>query len=271
MTLQPVNSAELVEEAADFYRQVMRVLRSAEVPFLVGGGYAFCSYTSICRQTKDFDLFVLPNDVQRALRCLTEAGYETENKYPHWLAKAYYNGHLVDIIFSSGNGICSVDTEWFSSGPSAGVLGESVQLVPVEEMIWQKAFIMERHRFDGSDVLQLFHYHVETINWDRLLRRFSGHWLVLFSHLLLYRYAYPDDRSENVDGVLQWLLLRLQKDLDNVDQSSREMQPLCRGTLLSLLDYLPAIENWGYRDARLRPQGNMTPSEVAHWTNTFER
>jgi hypothetical protein len=146
-----------------------------------------------------------------------------------------------------------------------------VQLAAIEEMIWQKAFIMERHRYDGSDILHLLHQHHDAINWDRLLRRFREHWLVLYSHLLLYRFAYPDDKSEKVDAVLQWLLLRVQKDLDNAGESPNGQAPLCRGTLLSLLDYLPAIEHWGYRDARIRPIGNMTAAEVEHWTNTFER
>jgi hypothetical protein len=109
------------------------------------------------------------------------------------------------------------------------------------------------------------------LNWDRLLRRFREHWLVLFSHLLLFRFAYPDDCSEKLDTVLQWLLLRVQKELDNREANENGMPPICRGTLLSLLDYLPAIEKWGYRDARLRPIGNMTEAEVIHWTNTFER
>jgi hypothetical protein len=48
-------------------------------------------------------------------------------------------------------------------------------------------------------------------------------------------------------------------------------KPLCRGTFLSLLEYLPAVERWGYRDARLRPTGTMTRQEIEHWTATFER
>jgi hypothetical protein len=271
MTLQTLNSNELLPWISDYYRRVMRILRDAEIPFLLGGGFAFYCYTSIARYTKDLDVFIHPNDLQRVLKLLTDAGYETENKYPHWLAKVYHHGQVVDLIFSSGNGICAVDSEWFKSGTPGTVLGESVQLVGLEEMIWQKAFIMERHRYDGSDILHLLHHHRETLNWDRLLRRFREHWLVLFSHLLLYRFAYPDDRSEKVDAVMQWLLLRLQKELDNVDGSPVAQPPVCRGTLLSLIDYLPEIEQRGFRDARLRPFGNMTESEVAHWTNTFER
>ena len=271
MNLQSLNSDELLPWIADFYRRVMQTLRDAEIPFLVGGGFAFYCYTKISRYTKDFDIFIDPSDLARTLEGLKAAGYEADNKYPHWLAKAHHRDQVVDIIYSSGNGLCLVDGEWFKAGNPATVLGETVLLAPVEEMIWQKAFIMERHRYDGSDILHLLHYHREALNWDRLLRRFREYWLVLFSHLMLYRFAYPDDRSEKVSSVLQWLSLRLQNELDNVDETESQAAPICRGTLLSLLDYLPAVDEWGYRDARIRPLGNMTQSEVEQWTNTFER
>ncbi len=42
-----------------FYRSVMSRLADAGVPFLVGGAYALAYYTTLQRNTKDFDLFVL--------------------------------------------------------------------------------------------------------------------------------------------------------------------------------------------------------------------
>jgi hypothetical protein len=273
MTSQPMslNSDNLLPWIAEFYRRVMNILNESNIPFLVGGGFAFYCYTGIARYTKDFDIFILPSDVDRALNVLSEAGYETENKYPHWLAKVYHHGQVVDVIFSSGNGICQVDADWFKTGTPSKVLGEQVQLIAVEEMIWQKAFIMERHRYDGSDIIHLLHHHRDALNWDRLLRRFRENWLVLMSHLLLYRFVFPDDPSEKINTVLQWLALRVQKELDTDEEPCNGQPALCRGTLLSLLDYLPAVEERGYRDARLRPYGNMTQAEVEHWTNTFER
>ena len=57
------------------------------------------------------------------------------------------------MIFSSGNGVATVDDEWFAHAPEGEVLGLPVRLVPAEEMIWSKAFIMERERFDGADIM----------------------------------------------------------------------------------------------------------------------
>jgi len=40
----------------------------------------------------------------------------------------------------------------------------------------------------------------------------------------------------------------------------------CQGTLLSQAHYLVDIARWGYRDARLQPEGAMTADEIARWT-----
>jgi hypothetical protein len=41
---------------------------------------------------------------------------------------------------------------------------------------------------------------------------------------------------------------------------------VCGGTLLSREQYGIDIGQWGYRDARLAPLGNMTAADIAHWT-----
>lgn len=271
MTHKTLSLEDLPPVASQFYRRVMDILNGAAIPFLVGGGHAFYRYTSIARDTKDFDIFVHPRNAADALARLCEAGYQAENKYPHWLGKAYHEGYFVDLISSSGNGVCAVDDEWFEHGHPAVVLDMPVLLAPVEEMIWQKAFIMERHRFDGSDIMHLLHHHSRTLDWSRLVRRFGDNYLVLFSHLNLYRFTYPGDDSPELRAVLQILLERLGTDINQVNGVRPETAQLCRGTLLSLLDYLPAVERWGYVDARLQPFGSMTPAEVAHWTLNFEK
>jgi hypothetical protein len=255
-------------KAAEFYGDVLRRLRDARIPFLVGGGIAFSTYTGIVRDTKDLDLFVLPSSVQRVLELLAKANYRTDNKYPHWLAKVYHDDRLIDVIYCSGNGICPVTEDWFQHGIAATVIDQPVQLMGAEEMIWQKAFIMERHRYDGADIINLLHACHERLDWPRLLMRFEQYRLVLLSHLLLYRFVYPEDDGTHVNAAVGKLVDYLPRDLKPLTPSE---SPLCRGTLLSLLEYLPAIEQWGYRDARIKPDGNMTPVDVAHWQNTFER
>src|SRR3954463_16630083 len=127
-----------------FYRRTLHVLSDAQVPFLVGGSHALLNYTGIVRETKDFDLFMKYEDLDEGLDALREAGYYTEITFPHWLAKAKQGNDVVDLVFSSGNGIGRVDDLWFANALEADVLGMPVKIAPVEELLWQKAFVMER-------------------------------------------------------------------------------------------------------------------------------
>ena len=179
-----------------FYCAVMRSLERNDVPFLVGGAYALTAYTGITRKTKDLDIFVSPHDHERALGVLSEAGCRTELTFPHWLGKAYGPRDCVDIIFGSGNGIAIVDDAWFEHARQAPVLGSSRPLVPPEEMIWSKAFVMERERFDGADIAHLISSQGHRLDWPRLLDRFGEHWRVLLSHLILFGFIYPDERRK---------------------------------------------------------------------------
>ena len=53
-----------------FYTRALKALNDAGVPYLVGGAYAYERYTGIARHTKDFDVFVKPNDLDAAFAVL---------------------------------------------------------------------------------------------------------------------------------------------------------------------------------------------------------
>src|SRR5205085_6009490 len=89
------------------------------------------------------------------LEVFSHHGFVTRMLFPHWLGKVYQRRNYVDVIFSSGNGIARVDREWFEHAKRGTVFGERVRLCPVEEMMWSKAFVMERERFDGADIVHL--------------------------------------------------------------------------------------------------------------------
>jgi hypothetical protein len=182
--------------ASEFYKRVIDILQRHQIEFLVGGAFAFVRYTGIGKDTKDLDLFIRRSDWERATEALDAEGITTELTFPHWLGKAFGGRErefFVDLIFSGGNGVAEVDDEWFANAPRDESLGYPVRLMPIEEMIWSKAFLMERERFDGADVLHLIRTRQNEIDWPRLLSRFGEHWRVLLSHLVLFPYVYPND------------------------------------------------------------------------------
>jgi hypothetical protein len=141
-----------------------------------------------------------------------------------------------------------------------------VRFSPPEEIIWSKAFIMERDRYDGADIAHILRVCGKDLDWSRLLRRFGPYWHVLFSHLILFGFIYPDQQLQIPNWVMDELLNRLQ----NVINSPLSIDRFCQGTLLSAVQYRIDIKFWGYRDARLIPRGNMTSEEIAHWSGAFD-
>ncbi|HVJ84873.1 MAG TPA: nucleotidyltransferase [Caulifigura sp.] len=262
MPTNPEHSHHDVSECMEFYRTVLTTLNDSQVPFLVGGGYALFILTGISRMTKDLDLFVRQEDIPRAMKSLADAGFKTELAYSHWLAKARKGDDFVDLIFSSGNGHCPVDELWFTYGVDATVAGLPIKIAPPEEMIWQKAFIMERERYDGADIAHLIHVRAKTLSWDRLLARFGDDWRVLLAHLTLFGFIYPGEQSLIPVGVMHELTDRLRRELDSPRPADHE----CAGTLLSREQFAVDVNDWNYVDARLQPRGAMTPLQVAEWT-----
>jgi hypothetical protein len=253
--------------AQAFYRRVMRTLEAAGIGFLVGGTYAFTPYTGITRSTKDFDLFVRRDDGPAALSVLEESGLKVEMTFPHWLGKVFHRKHFVDIIFNSGNAVTPVDELWFAHAPAGIVLGMDVKLAPAEEMLWSKAFVMERERYDGADVMHILRSRAERLDWDRLLIRFGDRWRVLLCNLTLFGFVYPAERARIPARVMRILIERLKSELDSDSTEGR----ICRGTLISREQYLPDTQQWGYLDGRVLPAGNMTAEQVSDWTAAIGR
>jgi hypothetical protein len=226
--------------------RAIKVLQDAGVPFLVGGAYAYATYTGIYRDTKDLDLFPRPKDAPRALEILASDGWRTERTDEVWLYKGFKGEFFVDLIFSSGNGIATVDDLWFEHARTGVVMGQEVSIAPPEEMIWSKGFVLERERYDGSDVNHLLRCAGPEMDWDRLLFRFERYWEVLLSHLMLFRYAYPSERAVIPDWVMVELM---QKTLESVRDGNWE-QKICRGNLLSRVNYQIDINAWGFENGR---------------------
>jgi hypothetical protein len=255
----------VVDETTAYYRDAMQALQDAEIPFLVGGSHALVHYTGVARHTKDFDIFLRRTDVPRVLDTLSAIGGRTEIKFPHWLAKAHRDDAVIDLIFSSGNGVAEVDEAWFHYAARGEVLGLQVLLCPAEEMIWQKAFIMERERFDGADVAHILLARAGELDWPRLVNRFGSNWRVLLAHLVLFPFIYPGEAARVPLPALHELTDRLLQEIEAPPAS----EAVVRGTLLSRAQYLPDIEQ-GYADGRLDPDVHMTPEDIALWTRAID-
>lgn len=218
---------EVDPRVADFYRQTLRALSSAGIPFLVGGTLAQVCYTGIRRPTKDLDLFIRREDYERIAQLLLQHyGWHAEMHHPHWLAKVHDGQEFIDLIFNSGNGLFPVDERWFRGNCQAEILGVPVLVANAEDCVLSKAFIMERERFDGGDIAHLMLACAGRLDWASLLERFGPHWRVLMAHVTLFGYIYPGERHR----IPAWLVARLIGRLaDEMRESPHPEEHVCAG------------------------------------------
>lgn len=228
--------------AKDFYVEVLKLIDATGVPYMVGGAVALREYTGIYRDTKDIDLFCKPSDYTKILRVLIKNGWESEITDPRWLAKAFHNDFLVDLIFSTASGQFTVDDTWFEYAPTIKLYDLEVKCLAPEELILTKALLMDRHRFDGADVNHVLLKQGKTLDWGRLLMRMEPYWEILLAHILMFRFVYPTEIKSIPKKIVKSLL-------DRVDDQFAMPVPkdkICRGQLLSRTQYEVDIREWGY-------------------------
>ena len=234
------------EEERELYKQVLTALNAAGVPYVVAGAYAIHAHTGIYRETKDLDLFVEPEQVVPAMRALREIGLTARLEQAHWLAKATRGRRFVDVIFGMGNGLALIDRDWYAHSTPAILAATPVRVAPVEELIWHRLFINERHRQDMSDIVHLVANVGSLIDWRRLLTKPAEHWPLLLSQLLVFLYVYP----ELSDRVPRWLLDDLIERAHTEARRERSGERVTRGTLISRFSFTIDVHEWGFRDIR---------------------
>jgi nucleotidyltransferase DUF2204 len=237
-------SEDVHKDAHPFYREALAQLQGSGQEFLVGGGFAFCYYTGISRYTKDLDIFCRASQCAPILQFFGKQGYRTEMTDVRWLAKVFKDEHFMDIIFDSPNNICSVDDTWFKHSSPVTFRDLPVRLIPVEELIWCKAYVQNRERFDGADINHLLLHQGKTLDWDRLLFRLDRHWQLLLAHLLVFQFVYP---SEYQDIVPRTIIETLLQRVGQQYEIPAPVEKVCRGPLIDQTQYATDIVDWHYK------------------------
>ena len=240
----PPISALAPPDADQFYRDSLRILAETGIPFLVAGTFAVNCYTGINRATKDLDVFCKAGDFPRILLHFKEQGFETEIEDERWLAKVRRGSCFFDVIFSSAVAVVTVSDQWFQESHPAELYGAQVQLTPPTELIWSKALLQNRSRYDGADIAHLILRQSERIDWKRLLMHMEQYWEVLLMHVLNFRFIYPTER----ENVPRWLYDELlQRAHEHADLPIPQTK-VCRGRLFSPEDYRIDVADWGFAD-----------------------
>jgi hypothetical protein len=205
---QLIRSASWLErlppEQWSVYKTVMARARNCNLQFAVGGGFATMTYTGQWRDTKDIDLFIMEHDKEQMIRILGECGladyYERQPYERHWIYRSYKDEIIVDVIWAMANRRAVVDEVWLG-GPELESDGERFRLVPAEETLWSKLYVLQRDRCDWPDGLSLIYSMGMDLNWRRLLERVDEDASLLSALLSVFSWLCPDRARQ----VPSWL------------------------------------------------------------------
>lgn len=150
-------------------------LDASGVDYAVMGGIAATALGGR-RHTHDIDVFVRPEDAEKALDVLGAGGFDIERTDPNWLYKARRSEVTVDIIFRS-SGAVYFDTSMIERSVRLGFRGRKLRVIAPEDLFVIKALVLNEHSLSLdehairhlSDLLSIIRR--QEIDWDYLLRR----------------------------------------------------------------------------------------------------
>jgi hypothetical protein len=151
---------EAIEHAL---KRAAAALRDADVPFLLGGSLA--SWARGGPESRhDLDLMIKPEDADRALQALVDAGMRPEDPPEEWLVKAWDGDVLVDLIFGP-KGLPMTD-DVMARGESMSVLGMEIRVMALEDMLTTKLMALSEHALRYESLLQIARALREQVEWD---------------------------------------------------------------------------------------------------------
>lgn len=180
----------------EVYECVLSRIAATRMPFALGGAIAYAGYTGRMRNTKDLDIYVVPEDRDQAVSCLIACGlvdYFDELPYDRsWIYRGKKNDAIMDVIFAMANGRTKVTREWLDRGPLVEARGQHFRIIPPEELIWSKLYVVQRERCDWPDVLNVIDSVGPTLDWDHLLSLLGEDRPLLRSVISVYSWITPE-------------------------------------------------------------------------------
>jgi len=144
-------------------KRAAAALRDSDIPFLLGGSLA--SWARGGPETHhDLDLMIKPEDAERAVEALVQAGMRADDPPEGWLVKAYDGDVLVDLIFGP-SGLPMTD-EVIARGEVMAVLGMDMRVMALEDVLVTKLMALSEHALRYESLLRITRALREQVDWD---------------------------------------------------------------------------------------------------------
>ena len=152
-------------------KKAVAALREADIPFLLAGSLAIWARGGP-EARHDLDIVIKPEDADRALAVLEEAGMRPEKPPEEWLHKAWDGDVLIDLIFAPRG--LEVTDEVIERGELLHVIGITIPVMAIEEVLATKLMALHEHQLDYTSVLRIARSVREQIDWPQLRARTRG-------------------------------------------------------------------------------------------------
>ena len=103
---------------------------------------------------------------------------------------------IVDVIWAMANHRTDVDREWLTRGPLVEFGDTHIRVVPPEELIWSKLYVLQKDRSDWPDIFNILHAAGATLDWNHLLARLGEDRALLNAVLTVFRWLAPHRAAE---------------------------------------------------------------------------
>lgn len=160
-----VEGADAIEATL---KRAVAAFRHADVPALLAGSLALWARGGP-PTSHDLDFVVKPDDAERALEALTEAGMRAERPPEGWLFKAWDGEVLIDVIFHPRG--LDVTDEVIERADEFEVDAIPTRVMAIEDVFSTKLLALDEHSLDYSDLLLMARALREQVDWAALRER----------------------------------------------------------------------------------------------------
>jgi hypothetical protein len=164
----PIEQGPPFEIVCQSLKKCVATLRDAEVPFLVGGSAALWARGGP-QYVEDLDYIVKPEDAERALEALVEAGLEAGSPPEEWLLKATDGEVEIDVIFDPSG--FTIDDDVLARGDDMDVIGMSMPIMALEDILTTKLLSLKEHYLDYEGLLPFARALREQVDWAEVRER----------------------------------------------------------------------------------------------------
>ncbi|MDI1465308.1 hypothetical protein QEZ54_30510 [Catellatospora sp. KI3] len=157
--------SEISAELLETMKKSASVLKRAEIPFVLAGGFAAYARGGTSSD-HDVDYLLREQDVEPALAAFAQAGFRVVRPPEDWLVKVFDDDRLVDLIFRPVQH--PVTDEVLADSEVMPVNAVHLPVLSATRLMEHKLLTFSQHHCDFARALPLARSLREQIEWDRV-------------------------------------------------------------------------------------------------------